>query len=182
MIRLIPHKCILLKNGFPPINRYKGLGCTVRIKTTNGLTRILTRVRHVPCLKRTLISLGMLNSKGCSFVAHHGSLKMNGRQRVMLMGREVENLYVLLGKTDVVVEVIKPTRMLKPVKRSTQSVDKTALVTSMASTSYTKGEGEGNSLFNMTELVSFRFDEDGANDGDGVPRFIGDMNLGILRG
>ena len=40
------------------------------------------------------------------------------------------------------------------------------------------------SPYSMVELVSFQFGEVGAkiDDGDGVPKFIGNVNLGILSG
>ena len=81
-------------------------------RSTKGLIRIFSSFHHIPSLKRNMISLGILNSKGCLFVAHHGLMKVKRGQWVMLMGREVENLYVLIGKADVVGEFAKPTKMV----------------------------------------------------------------------
>ena len=38
--------------------------CTVRIKMFDGIIRTLGDVKHVPDLKRNIISLSTLNSKG----------------------------------------------------------------------------------------------------------------------
>ena len=94
----------------------------------------------------------------------------------MLLCRVVGNMYVLLGNLDVGGGVTKPIRMMwKPVKRSTQGVDK-----SMTLTSCTKGEGMIPS--SKVEFVFFYLDEYSVkmDVGDGVPKCMGDVNLGIL--
>ena len=40
---------------------------SVTMKLKDGTLKLLTNVRHVPRLKRNLISLGMLNSLGCEY-------------------------------------------------------------------------------------------------------------------
>ena len=37
----------------------------IRLKMLDGMTRELVNVRHVPDLKKNLISLGMLDKMGC---------------------------------------------------------------------------------------------------------------------
>ena len=64
---------VFMGNG--SLSKVKEIGMVI-IKTTNGLTRVLTSVRHVPSLKRNMIFLGILNTKGCLFVAHHGFLNV----------------------------------------------------------------------------------------------------------
>jgi len=53
-----------------------GIG-TVKIKTHDGVVRTLSNVRHVPDLKRNLILLGTLESKGCKYSAEGGVLKVS---------------------------------------------------------------------------------------------------------
>ena len=73
----------------------------------NGLTRTLIGVRHVLSLRRTVISVGVLDSKGCSFVAKNGIKKVKKGSQIMLMLRKVGNLYFLLENTYVGGEVVK---------------------------------------------------------------------------
>ncbi|CAL9127782.1 unnamed protein product, partial [Musa textilis] len=40
---------------------------TIRIKMHDGIVRTLTNVRHVPDLKKNLISLGTLEALGCKY-------------------------------------------------------------------------------------------------------------------
>ena len=62
-----------------------GIG-TVKIKTHDGVVRTLSNVRHVPDLKRNLISLGTLESKGCKHSAEGGVLKVSKGSRILLKG------------------------------------------------------------------------------------------------
>lgn len=75
-----------------------GIG-TVRIKMYDGLVRTLTDVRHVPDLKKNLISLGTLDSNGCRFAAEGGVLKVVRASLVLMKGNKHGNLYILMGKT-----------------------------------------------------------------------------------
>ena len=52
-----------------------GIG-TVKIKTYDGVVNTLSNVRHVPDLKRNLISLGILEFKGCKYSAEGRVLKV----------------------------------------------------------------------------------------------------------
>ena len=71
-----------------------GIG-TVKIKTHDGVVRTLSNVRHVPDLKRNLISLGTLESKGCKYSAEGGVLKVSKGSRLLLKGLRQGDLYVL---------------------------------------------------------------------------------------
>ena len=51
-----------------------GVG-SVKIKMFDGVIRTLTDVRHVPELKKNLISLGVLDSCGHKFTGFDGTLK-----------------------------------------------------------------------------------------------------------
>ena len=55
--------------------RTVGIG-SVRIKMFDGIVRTLKDVRHVPDLRKNLISLGVLESKGCKIIAEGGALKV----------------------------------------------------------------------------------------------------------
>ena len=50
------------------MSKVMGIG-TVKVKMYDGAVRILTNVRHVPKLRRGLISLGMLDTLGCDVFA-----------------------------------------------------------------------------------------------------------------
>ena len=65
--------------------------------THDGVKRRLGGVRYVPKLERNLISLGTLESKGCTFKASGGLLlKVIKGSMVLMSGRRSEsNLYVL---------------------------------------------------------------------------------------
>ena len=65
---------VLLGNNSPC--KVIGIG-SVRIKTHDGLERVLPDVRHVPELKRNLISLGMLDQHGFSWKGEKGVLKVS---------------------------------------------------------------------------------------------------------
>ena len=66
----------------------KGIGIVV-IKTINRLTRVLTNVCHIPGLRRNMISLGVLDLKGCSVVVGNGLTNVKRNSKVMLMGRRL---------------------------------------------------------------------------------------------
>ena len=52
-----------------------GLG-TIRFKMFDGMIRELRDVRHIPDLKRNLISLGTLDQIGCSIKVEYGVMKV----------------------------------------------------------------------------------------------------------
>nr|KYP37885.1 Retrovirus-related Pol polyprotein from transposon TNT 1-94 [Cajanus cajan] len=70
-----------------------GIG-TVRIKFNDGSVKVSTKVRHVPELKRNLISLGMLvfNGESDAIVIKRGS-------KQIMKGIRKDGLYRLQGKT-----------------------------------------------------------------------------------
>ena len=75
-----------------------GIG-TIKIKTHDGVVRTLSNVHHVPDLKRNLISLGTLESKGCKYTAEGGVLKVSKGSRTLLKGLRQGGLYVLQAST-----------------------------------------------------------------------------------
>ena len=65
----------------------------------DGVIRMLTNVRHIPSMKRNLVSLGMMDSKGYWWTVIDGELKVLSGKKVILTGTKHRNLYVLQGKT-----------------------------------------------------------------------------------
>lgn len=55
---------------------YKVIGIgSIRIKMLDGIVRTLTNVRRVPDMKKNLISLGSLDSNGCSCTLEKGVIR-----------------------------------------------------------------------------------------------------------
>jgi len=76
--------------------QYKVTGIdTVKIKTHDGVLRTLSNVRYVPDLKRKLVSLGTLESKGCKYSTEGGVLKVSKYSRILLKGLRHGSPYVL---------------------------------------------------------------------------------------
>ena len=77
-------------------SRVVGRG-SVRFRMADGRSVTLTEVRHVPNLRKNLISIGMLDSKGCSFDASGGTLRVSKGNKEMLWGKKTRGLYRLEG-------------------------------------------------------------------------------------
>ncbi|KAG8489524.1 hypothetical protein CXB51_017540 [Gossypium anomalum] len=76
-----------------------GVG-TIKVKMFDGVVRTLSDVRHVPELKRNLISLSTFNSKGYRYTTESEVLKISkGSLIVMKWQRKTAKLYVLQGST-----------------------------------------------------------------------------------
>ncbi|KAG8492267.1 hypothetical protein CXB51_009957 [Gossypium anomalum] len=76
-----------------------GVG-TIKVKMFDGVVRTLSDVRHVPKLKRNLISLSTLDSKGYRYTAESGVLKISKGSLIVMKGqRKIAKLYVLQGST-----------------------------------------------------------------------------------
>ncbi|KAG8474900.1 hypothetical protein CXB51_031553 [Gossypium anomalum] len=76
-----------------------GVG-TIKVKMSDGVVRTLSDVRHVPKLKRNLILLSTLDSKGYRYTAKSGVLKISKGFLVVMKGqRKTAKLYVLQGST-----------------------------------------------------------------------------------
>ncbi|PHT40240.1 Retrovirus-related Pol polyprotein from transposon TNT 1-94 [Capsicum baccatum] len=75
-------------------------------ETHDGVIRTLTSVRHVPDLKRNLISLGTLESQGCRYSAEGGVLKVSKGAFVLLKAIRSGSLYLLQGSTVIGSETI----------------------------------------------------------------------------
>ena len=84
--------------GNDAVCRVMGIG-TVRIKCHDKVVRTLTEVRHIPDLKRNLISLSSLDSIGCMYSGGGGVLKVSKGNLVVMKGSKVNHLYHLQGST-----------------------------------------------------------------------------------
>lgn len=73
---------------------------TVKIKMFNGVVHTLGGVAYVPKMRRNLISLGWLDSKGCSYSAAGGAMKITCGYLVLMKGEKCgDGLYRLMGNT-----------------------------------------------------------------------------------
>ena len=75
-----------------------GIG-TIKMKLEDGTSKILTGVRHVPELKRNLISPGTLDQQGYVFKGEGGVLKVTKGSMMTMKGLKNNGLYTLQGKT-----------------------------------------------------------------------------------
>ena len=72
----------------------------VQIKTHDGMIRTLKNVRHIPGMKRNLISLSTLDKEGLKYTGLGGVVKVSKSSLVCLLGDlNPSNLYVLRGCT-----------------------------------------------------------------------------------
>ena len=74
-----------------------GIG-SIKFQLWDGSIRIIEGVRLVPKLRRNLLSLGMLDSSGCSYRSENGNLRVIKGSMVVLKGILQRGLYVLQGK------------------------------------------------------------------------------------
>ena len=65
----------------------------------DGMVRSLSDVRHVPGLKKNLISLGTLDKNGCRIFCQGGVMKVTRGSLVVMKGKTNESLYALEGST-----------------------------------------------------------------------------------
>jgi hypothetical protein len=74
----------------------------IKIKMFDGMIRTLCDVRHVPEVKKNLISLGTLDSNGYGYKSVGGVMKVTKGLMVVMKGQiNSKNIYKLLGSTDV---------------------------------------------------------------------------------
>lgn len=74
---------------------------SIKIKMFDGIVRTLIEVRHVPKLKKNLISLGVLDFGGYKFTGQGGALKVSKGILVVTKATKIGNLYKLEGSTQV---------------------------------------------------------------------------------
>ncbi|GFZ12927.1 hydroxyproline-rich glycoprotein family protein [Actinidia rufa] len=81
-------------------SRVVGRG-SVWFRMADGRSVTLTEVRHVPNLRKNLISIGMLDAKGCSFKASGGIFRVSKGNKEMLWGKKTRGLYRLEGSVQI---------------------------------------------------------------------------------
>ena len=86
---------VLMRNNM----LYKAIGIGSIIRMHDGIVRMLSNIRHVPDLKKNLISLGTLDSNGYMFSAESRVLRINKGSLVMMKEKNVNTLYILQGST-----------------------------------------------------------------------------------
>jgi len=69
-----------------------GVG-SIQIRMHDGSVRTLTNVRHVPELRKNLISLGVLDSAGYRCTTQGGLLKVSKGILVVMKAKRMENFY-----------------------------------------------------------------------------------------
>ena len=67
---------------------------TIKIKMYNSMIRTLTNVKHIPNLKKNLISLGALDEKGYRFKAANRVLKVSKGALVVMKSRKHEEICI----------------------------------------------------------------------------------------
>jgi hypothetical protein len=72
----------------------------VKIKKRNGNQWLLKEVRHVPDLRKNLISTGKLESEGCISIFTDKVWKVTKGSLVIEKGEKVGTLYLCTGNTD----------------------------------------------------------------------------------
>ncbi|KAH0672246.1 hypothetical protein KY284_023333 [Solanum tuberosum] len=75
-----------------------GIGL-VRVRSHDETVRTITEVRHVPDLKKNLISLGTLDKQGYKYMSEEGTIKVTKGSLVMLKAKLEDGLYTLAGST-----------------------------------------------------------------------------------
>ena len=63
-----------------------GMG-TIKVKMSDGVVRTLEEVRHIPDMKKNLISLGTLDSKGYNYKFENGIMKVSKGAMVVMTGQ-----------------------------------------------------------------------------------------------
>jgi hypothetical protein len=74
----------------------KGIG-KIRLKLHDGSARVLKEVQYVPDMKKNLISLGVLESKGYKITMENGIMKVISGALVVMKATRKNNLYHLQG-------------------------------------------------------------------------------------
>ncbi|PON59266.1 hypothetical protein PanWU01x14_160150, partial [Parasponia andersonii] len=76
--------------------KVSGIG-TIRIKMYDDVVRTLIDIRHVPDLRKSLISLGTLDSQGYKYLAECGVLSISKEAYVVIKRKLHNGLYFLQG-------------------------------------------------------------------------------------
>ena len=78
-----------------------GMG-DIRILLPNGSVWLLENVRHIPNLRRNLISVGQLDDEGHAIIFVGGTWKVTKGARVLACGKKTGTLYMTLSLRDTI--------------------------------------------------------------------------------
>ena len=78
-----------------------GMG-DIRILLPNGSVWLLENVRHIPNLRRNLISVGQLDDEGYAIIFVGGTWKVTKGARVLACGKKTGTLYMTLSLRDTI--------------------------------------------------------------------------------
>ena len=84
-----------IRMGDDSVSKVIGIG-TVKVKMYDGAMRTLMNVRHVPKLRRELISLEMLDTLGCDVSTKNDLMNIAIVTSVVMKGKKARNLYMLI--------------------------------------------------------------------------------------
>ena len=92
-----------------------GIG-NIHMRMFDGQVQTLTNVRHVPDLKKNLLSLGALKARGYKFSGADGAINVTKGSMTILKGERTTNLYkltgsIIVGNTSAVTEKEDTTRL-----------------------------------------------------------------------
>ncbi|KAG8472907.1 hypothetical protein CXB51_034792 [Gossypium anomalum] len=88
----------VVRMGNDSSSKVNGIG-TVKIKMHDGTIRTLSDVRYVPDLRKNLISLSILDLKGCKINIESNGIKVSRGALILLKGKRTGSLYILEGST-----------------------------------------------------------------------------------
>ena len=74
---------------------------SIRLRNHDGSIRVLTNGRYVLKLKKNLISLGALESKGLVAISRDGALNVISNALLVMKGTRINNLYYYNGSTTI---------------------------------------------------------------------------------
>jgi len=94
---------VLMGNNMPC--KKIGIG-SIKIRMHDDIVRTLNNVRHMPDLKKKLISLGTLDSNGYKFSAEGGVLRVSKGSLIVMKGKKVNTLYILQGSAMISVAAV----------------------------------------------------------------------------
>ena len=77
-----------------------GVG-SIKLRMFDERMRILTDVHHISDLKRSVVSLGYLEEKGCTFRSNLGVLNVFKANRIEMRGRRMRSYLYQLEVLDV---------------------------------------------------------------------------------
>lgn len=87
--------------------------CNVVLTSNDDITISLNNVRHIPDLKRNLISLGVLDDIDFFCISGHSEMKVLRSVKLGLYGRKVNGLYILNGSVKSAALTILPSESVK---------------------------------------------------------------------